>query len=274
MKIFVITRGERVSTIENLEAARLPYTVITDSKKCLDRLEMLLDKKMKSAMITGKRGCLSARNALLGLVDADEWYCSMDDDLGDATQVHPSFINNRSNPVTNKPPKPFNSWRQIYKMPISYRIVFDHLVKLADSCDTYGATLGGLATLENPWFRANKYSFYKNVTTVLHIAKRGNLNKLKGGEFAHDQWQTAYKMATNGKVLVNKYVHVHQRPFANPESGLGTAEHRRSKLEPALKAILKEFPGLLADSGYPNLRYVYRSQRTLDLWRKENGYIK
>jgi hypothetical protein len=198
----------------------------------------------------------------------------MDDDLGQATRVHSNFYYKCHLDVYGPHPPRFKSWRDVYNRPINYGQLLEEIDRLSVFCNNVGASLGGFATIENPYFRPGKYSYWRSVATGIHIAKRGNLKKLKGGEYAHDQWQSAYKMATDGIIVSNNFVRVHTVPFGEPETGLGTAEARRPKLTQALKDILKEFPGLLKSAGYPNLHYVHRSRKTLDEWRRINGYLK
>jgi hypothetical protein len=272
MRIFVITKGERTDTISRLLKEKLPFTVITHRQRNIDRLFELLRQPLPYHL-TNKSGCLSSRNALLDLVDDDEWYLSLDDDLKDATEVHQPFYSWPHLPTHLPSPETYNSWRQIYRKPISYRHLIRRMQQLTVMAEKLGTTLAGIATIENPYFRSRKYSRIKNVPTGIHVAKRAGMKRLKGGEYAHDQWQSAYKIAAHGSVLINNFVRVETKAFGDPETGLGTKEQRRPKMEPELHRIEKEFEGLIYLKEYPNMRYRLASLKTVNEWRERNGWI-
>jgi hypothetical protein len=274
MKVFVITKGERIDTLKRLIAAGVQSTVITHDKSCVESLLYLLQDcpgELVKFITTGERGALSSRNFLLSLVKDNEWYCSLDDDLEDVTMVHPPFYGQDKLPVEGKPPKGYKSWRQVYGKKIGYAAMLRHLHSVQKLCEEKGATLGGIAKMENPYFRARKYSYFKNIGTGLHIAKRAGMREIKGGEYAHDQWQSAYKIAQDGCIVLNNFVRIHTKVFGDPETGLGTLAHRRKDLEKHLSLIEKEFQGLVRPGKFPNLHIALRSQETIAKWRRQRG---
>ena len=135
------------------------------------------------------------------------------------------------------------------------------------------APYGGVATMENPFFRAKKWSFRRFVKTKVFVMDASAKLEFKH-TMCHDSYMTALAIARYGHVCVNNYLFY--RADWYQKGGLGDRKAREAAgLLDQLNDCCAEFPGLVALARGKNsaLRVCKVTDSSVDKWRREHGYL-
>ncbi len=278
MKIIVVSRGDlqRCHTLYKLSSEYIDniheITVVAHDKKIKNRLkEKFPEFKVVSS---GTKHLVDKRNWILEkLVEKNEWFIGCDDNIQYFTRVYPRYLAYSELGVTGPPPKGFASWREVYNRKIDTPAWFKEFNTSILEAESEDIPLVGVATMENPYFRARRYSNYRFVKTKIYAMK--NTGKLWfENKLSHDSWLSAQCVARHGKVLVDSYLHYKVRMYE--PGGLGTREEREKLgLLKYLKHTCDSFPGLVMPARGQNsaLRFRLTREGSVEKWREENGYV-
>jgi hypothetical protein len=133
--------------------------------------------------------------------------------------------------------------------------------------------LVGVATMENPYFRAKRYSNFRFVKTkVFAMQNTGDLHFRY--EMCHDSYLSARTVARYGAVLVDSFLHYKSKMYE--DGGLGNRFQREHLgLIEQMNKIVVTYPGLVVRAKGANsaLRFRLTTATGVNRWRKENGYL-
>lgn len=275
MKVIVTSAGhpERLHTFNWLFKAVDPKRVhvVTHTKEMKQQIRKVCPTECVISA-TGNKTLIEQRNFGLSLINNGEWFIGIDDNVQKMQQVHKDFIGQEVLEPLSKPPKGFASWREVYRQPLSNSQFDRRFIELRDRCKELETIYGGIAGVENPVFRARKWSHSRFVKSKIFVLKNVPGLQWKGGSYAHDSWLSAYTVANYGRVAVHNYLYPVHRMY---EPG-GLGKDRRPLLEPLLEEIIKEFPGLVDKAKGANsaLRFLLTNQKSIERWRIEHGYLR
>jgi len=264
----------RQHTIPLLERGKVYYTVVVHNREQAKEAEKRVHT-YGEVVVSNAKSLVGQRNFVLkSIVEHDEWFICADDNIQEFTAVNEPLIREERLPVDGPPPKGFKTWREAYRGEISPRDWLSLLRADVKKAEKIGAPLVGVATMENPFFRAKKYSNYRFVKTKIFAMKNATWLNFKH-EMCHDSFISAQAIARYGKVLVNSFLHHKSKMYE--QGGLGNRAERDAKgLLVQLDEIVSEFPGLVQVGRGENtaLRFCLTNENSVERWRREKGYIE
>ena len=265
MKIFIISRviEERFHTPRLLVKANIPFTLIVDTD---DQVKQARSVGCKDILKSPSVSVCEKRNFVISLNTS--WFIGLDDNIREFTCVAKKYWNNKSNEVTDTS----ISWRSVYRTPCSPVNFIAHLEDLAVKCEERSTVYGGVATNENPFFRANKYSYRRFVKSKVFVM-RGDGGVHFKYPLAHDSYASALTVAKYGCVVVNNFLHYNARWYE--KGGFGNRREREEKgFISQIQNICSDFPGLVAPARGKNsaCRFLLSSEKSVDAWRIVHGY--
>lgn len=276
LKIIVVSKADvnRIFTLRLLEEANYDYTVVVHDHKAQRRLEEVGIPSEKIVR-SGTKTLVDKRNWILRkLVEPGEWFIGMDDNIRGWTLVQEPFFWHDQNPTDKKPPRGFKSWREVYNDPVDTKTWLTRFMNgpVRDAMEK-GIPLVGVATMENPYFRARRKSNYRFVKTKVFAMQ--NTGKLHfRGKMGHDSYLSALCVAEHGKVLVDSFFHYKVKMYEG--GGLGTSREERDAngLAESLDHSVKKFEGLVVKAKGKNsaLKFRLTNENSVEAWRREHGY--
>lgn len=275
MKTIIVSRGdERRWHTLNLLHGEVDATVVVHNMDIVRRMRKVFPDFEITSSNTEK--LVDKRNWILKrLLKKNEWFVGMDDNIRGFTMVRKPYRDMPTNSTNEPPPRgTYKTWREIYNHEVGYDIWREEFGRDIEMAASQGANLVGVATMENPWMRAKRYSNYRFVKTKIY-AMRNTGKFWFENDISHDSWLTAMCIAVHGKVLVDSYLHHKVKMYE--VGGLGTREEREAKgLLKFMDHTIKSFPGLVTVGHGANtaLRMCKTTENSVEKWRKENGYIK
>lgn len=278
MKIIVVSKGEieRAHTLRLLNKYKIPHTVVVHRALDVDSLRYSDVKGFPHSdfVISGTRHLVDKRNWILNnLVDDDEWFIGMDDNIQYFTAVHYKF-RGLANPVTENAPRPFKSWRQIYNREMHPSVWLKLFQRNIQKAGLESIPYVGVATMENPYFRAKRFSNYRFVKTKVY-AMQNSRNLRFENKMGHDSFMTAQCVAKYGKVLVDSFLHYKCRMYEGGGLGTSRADRDARGLTKYLERTVKKFDGLvqLGKGANTALRFRLTRESSVERWRNENGWV-
>ncbi len=203
-------------------------------------------------------------------VEEGQWVCFMDDDIKKITAVHPDYYDLSTFPAQMDSRKA----RDVYNDPVDYsRLtdIFDEMIILANSV---GANYCGFASVDNYFFRTQKYSYVGFVIGVVSLLKKTSLRVPV--RHKEDVYLTAESLKQDGIVLVNKYLHASSDHFKL--GGHGTLAERFIVWRKEAKELCEDFGGLFRIKDSPtkpknfDVAIRYNNVKQIAKWREDNGY--
>ena len=189
------------------------------------------------------------------LTEVDDWYMAMDDNVRGFTAV----------------PKEYWDFPVREDFECECEDPYALMESLVTKCEEKGTTYGGLATSNNWYFRQTHYRFYSRVITCCAVVKHCEIPwDPPDVVTSEDVARTFETIARYGCVVVDnfgRYVKPH-----GEEGGLGPYSERPNKK--LFQLMIDRYPGLVRlhhSSGYAVSRFY--NQKSIDKWRKENGYL-
>jgi hypothetical protein len=274
VKTIIVSRGDdrRWHTLNMLHGTVDAIVVVHSAKMAKHMRKVFPDFEIVHSDTTK---LVDKRNWILKkLVGKNQWFIGMDDNIRGFTMVRKPWRILPSNP-TNKPvtSTTYKTWREVYNNTVDYDLWHDEFLKDISVAASSGINLVGVATMENPFMRAKRYSNYRFVKTKIY-AMRNTGKFWFENDISHDSWLTAMCIAVHGKVLVDSYLHYKVKMYE--VGGLGTRAEREAKgLLKFMNRTIKHFPGLVTVGHGQNtaLRMCKTTESSVEKWRNENGYI-
>jgi len=285
MQLYVLSRAraERMHLPFILNADNVPFTLVVDTKEQAQEAKRLLPKP--DVLVTHAKDIVEARNFITRYhlrTHGKKYYCGMDDNIRFFTMVMSRFrdakyggknaLPTHSNEYYPLVAKNW-SWRHVFNQQCTPKQYMRELGNLCDKMVTEGIRYGGVATMENPFFRGTRYSYHRFVKSKVFI-----MDPTAGLEWkhtmCHDSHMTALCIARYGKVLVNNFMFYKARWYER--GGLGSREAREAAgLLDQLELCVKEFPGLVALASGKNsaLRIMRVTDASINRWREEHLYL-
>jgi len=266
--VYVVSRADptRMHTANLLKRSGVPFTLVVDNAEQVRSARRLGYEAINAETtdLVSKRNAITDRIAERGL-----WYIGMDDNIQAFTMVHSSFRHHDFVDTSNVNAAP---WRDLWNTeakPAEFIAELEHLI---DRCKNIGAEYGGVATMENPFFRQKRLGFRRFVKSKVFVMKSGSDVRFKH-RLCHDSYASAHAVALHGTVLTDSFMFYRARWYE--KGGLGS----RSQMEAAglldqLQQCVDEFPGLvgLARGKNSALRFLKTSDTSVNKWRAENGW--
>lgn len=289
MHIYVLSRAhkERMHLPSVLIQGGVPFKLVVDTEEQASEAYRILSPIMhehKAKQLGTVRTLVSHADNIVGARNfitryhlknhGRQYYCGMDDNIRGFTMVMAKYRNISSLP-TDQPtwaPKG-KTWRQVFNKPCTPQQFVKELEGLCDKMVTESVRYGGVATMENPFFRGKRYSYRRFVKSKVFI-----MDPTAGLEWqhtmCHDSHMTALCVARYGRVLVDNYLFYRARWYER--GGLGSRAARDAAgLTTQLQQCVQQFPGLvgLARGRNSALRILKVTDASVDRWRREHGYI-
>ena len=269
MEIYVISQAveERMHTPRLLRAAGIKFTLVLDDIEQA-RAACLMGYKHYFST-DGAKGIVAKRNAITA--HAHGWYIGMDDNIQEFQTVAKELINSDLLLTSEPGAKP---WRSVFNKTASPKDYIDYLHVLTAVCHLRGTVYGGVATMENPFFRGGKrYAFRRFVKSKVFVMDAKPQLQFKHA-LCHDSYMTAQVIAKYGSVVVDQRLFYKAKWYER--GGLGSRQAReQAGLLGQLDACVAEFPGLVGLGKGQNtaLRVLRFTDASVDAWRKEHGYL-
>lgn len=272
--IFVVSSGNpaRCHTLRLLEKHEIDFRVVVHDNNAGTVLSDVV--KPSRIIVSHTKTLVEKRNFILNeLVHDGHWFVGIDDNIQHFTAVQDPWITNNENPV-DAPPPDGHTWRGIYNQQIDPRLWLNVLGVDIMRADQAGVPLVGVATMENPFFRARRFSNYRFVKTKVFAMK--NMRDLRfKHEMCHDSYITALAVKKYGKVLVDSYLHHKTKMYE--KGGLGNREEREAKgLLAQTQSICDEFPGLVVPGRGQNTALCFRlvTEKGVEKWRADVAKVR
>jgi len=270
MQIYIVSRGnlERMLTPALLDKADIQYTVVVDT---YEQARDVRKTTEGATLVCPFSDLVQKRNWItkqhLKLKDSPI-YIGMDDNIQEFTAVDHHYYDNDKLPTDDH-----TNWRPRYNAVCDTSLYVEHLMSLVHEMKRVGAPYGGVATMENPFFRARKYSYRRFVKTKVFVMDASAGLTFKHS-MCHDSFVTAQAIAMYGKVVVNSFLFYKAAWYQ--KGGLGDRKAREDAgLLDQLQACVDEFPGLVALAHGSNsaLRVLKCNDSGVERWRREHGYL-
>jgi hypothetical protein len=274
MKIIVVSKGvvERCHTLRLLQTEGVEARVVVHDEEAKKRLIRAFPYHTYHCSHT--KTLVAKRNWILEhLVQKNDWYIGMDDNIQHFTMVMHPWRDNWKNDTTKNPPHDFLSWRQLYNRKAMFSNWLREFKKDIKLAEEQNAPLVGVASMENPYFRPRRYSNFKFIRTKVFAMKNTGYFHFEN-KYGMDSWLSAQCVAVHGKVLVDNFLYYKAKMCE--EGGLGSRKYREAHgLEDYLYRIVKAFPGLvgIVESKLKTVRFLKHSENSVNRWRQEHGYL-
>jgi hypothetical protein len=217
------------------------------------------------------------------LTDLNEWYIWLDDNVSHLTRLPLPWYNYEKidfdwdwcDPEGETIMKACGyDWHKVYVMKCSIDEMLKIWEELIEKCEQENTVFGGMSIEDNYFFRKKKWQYYTYVRTQNAVCKNTNLPfDYWSGGMIEDMARSVDVVARYGKVIVNKFAKPYKQFWE--AGGIGSLEERMPNLISGCKILMKMFPGLLCFTRNKNyqLSFKHKTQKTVDRWRKENGYL-
>lgn len=210
------------------------------------------------------------------LAEPHVWFGMLDDNIYDLTAlIEPYYEQNK---LDFEEECPEGEWRDQFDhsvTPWKFRKIVEESLNTAERNLTRYV---GFAIETNYYFRKNKWQWWGYCRSGCSFYKSNGPDDIwhyPPDEFC--MWEDFAKsveiIARCGIVVINRFMKPQQRAFE--EGGIGTFEQRKPNLIESCRNIKRRYPGLVTESkGRPwVLTLAKRSQRTIDEWRRQHGYL-
>ena len=269
LPIYIVSRAnpERMHTPELLRRDGVKFTLVVDDNEQVNDAKKLGYK----AVSTDTTDLVSKRNAITDMVKRGQWYVGMDDNIRGFSAVNDNFRSFGKVDTSNPKAAP---WRKLWNEPVTPTKYVELLTDLTEHCHDVGAEYGGVATMENPFFRMKRFGYRRFVKSKVFVMKGGSDVRFKH-RLCHDSYASAHAVALHGTVVTDSFMFYDSKWYE--KGGLGSRQQREEAgLLDQLQQCVDEFPGLvgLARGQNSALRFIKTSARGVDAWRARNGWIK
>lgn len=266
LPVYILSRAndERFHTPRLLLKAKVPFKLVVDTQEESNRAR---GWGCSDIIVSKCKNIVDVRNFISEL-NGTNWYIGLDDNIQDFSILSKTYFNEDSIDPTDKSV----NWRKEFRTTCSPQEFIHQLSDISILCEKQKTVLGGVSTTENPYFRANKYAHRRFVKTKAFVMKAGSGLVFKH-TMCHDSYITAQAVAMYGRVVVNNFLFYTANWYES--GGLGSRQKREEKgLLTQMNEIIKEFPGLVAVGKGENtaLRILLTSDKSVNAWRKVNGY--
>jgi hypothetical protein len=269
MEIYIPTRMAmaRFHTAPLLKAAGVKFTLVVDNEEQRAAAHKL---GYKRTMLTPNVADLAAKRTAINQQHGKGFYISMDDNIQEFQAVMPKYMKQKDLDTGNTA----FAWRKVFNQRIAPADMVDALGDLSEMCVHHGTVYGGVATMENPFFRGGeRYAYRRFVKGKIFVMEADPQLEFKYS-MVEDSYMTAQVLAMYGSVVVDKRLFYRARWYE--PGGHGTREQREANgLMDHLRSICAEYPGLVGvgKGGNTALRVLRTSENGINKWREENGYL-
>lgn len=268
LPIYIVSRAnpERMHTPNLLRASNIPFWLVVDNK---EQVRAAVKMGFK-AFSTDTTDLVSKRNAITD--EAKGWYIGMDDNVREFSMVADEIRANHTRIDTSDPKAA--PWRTLFNQKVTPAKFMKGLRGLVKECERVGAEYGGLATMENPFFRMKRWGYRRFVKSKIFVMRGGSSVRFKH-KMCHDSYASAHAVALHGAVAVDSWMFYQSNWYE--KGGLGTRKEREAAgLLDQLQQCVDEFPGLvrLARGQNSALAFSLTSSNSVDAWRRKHGYLE
>lgn len=213
-----------------------------------------------------------------------EWLVWLDDNVTCLTGLPPRLSKDRLNfdePVggpegwAGREAFAHWTWREAFAHGLTRDEVWHYVNETLEKAEQLGTINAGFATEENYFFRARKWQTFGYCRSQFTLYKNDGSGWMPHPGFMfEDMYKTVDVVARYGCVVVNRHMKA-VKPVLFEPGGIGTLEERRPHLAENCKWLMEHYPGLLRYSKGRDYHVTFAktSSRTVDCWRKENGYL-
>lgn len=199
----------------------------------------------------------------------DEWLIWLDDNVSHLTCLDPELSSSKLN-FNNKD----IDWRKEFANVATPEQVWHYVEETMQNAELLGTINCGFSTDDNFYFRARKWQFYGYCRSQFTMYKNDGSSwmPIKRMMF-EDMYKTVDVVARYGCVVINRHIKPIKPMFE--AGGIGTLEERKPALIHNCQWLMSEYPGLLTYSKGReyHVTFAKRSQKTVDQWRREHGYL-
>jgi len=217
------------------------------------------------------------------LINEGEWYIWMDDNVDHFTWLPLPWYNYEridfdfdwTDPVgKDLMIKYCYEWRSIYEEICPIEQVIKNWEEMIKKCEEMNTVAGGFAIETNYFFRRIKWQHFGYCRTQNAVIKNTGLpwDYWEGG-MIEDMARSVDVIARYGCVCINRFM----KPIKQfwEKGGIGSFQERMPNLIDGCKRLMKMYPGFLQyvkNHDY-QLMFKKRSLKSVNQWRKENGYL-
>lgn len=252
MRTFVITydRYDSITTSEMLEAENIDHQVFCHTEEA--RLGFISGGRVKPErlVVTDQpKGCSYNLNAVLEVLDDDEWALCMVDDLIRVTELRNYETAPDPLPITSKNQ---GVYAERFSHPVTLRHFKDRCIDLAKRCQSIGARLGGFSSNGNAMYRKAHWGRNILVDGRAWIIQRSGLRfDTEVNTLADYAWAAA-NIERFGTVVVDRWILPECGRYT--PGGIGTKEERMEQKIKEAAYLVGRFPSLIsykAKVGWP-----------------------
>lgn len=241
MKIFINSygRADLITTPALLDASGIPYTVVLHSLEEAENYNNAgLLGKANVVIANQSVGLVNMRNWILeNLVDDDEWYLLLDDNIKKFTSVSDTFYHAEELPVKKE-----KRFKEIFECETSATQFMTICEETIAKAEWTGAKLAGFASNVNFYFREKKWREVGYVIGKTQLIKKTDLRYDLNVKMTDDYLWTAQNLVRFGRVLINNYAVGIKKHYM--VGGIGPYESRLKYKLPEVEYLMRRFPGL------------------------------
>jgi hypothetical protein len=301
MRCFTVTRGcaRRFRVLKVIEKYGWEPTFVCDTAEqkhdliaCgVGRNDIVISDVLPGS---GIQGVSLARDFVCRrLMPKEEWCVWIDDNVEKVTGLRPELSCDQIDFDTPPGYQPSSRMLSLPRTPPSWRQEFEHVLghdeldvyicQTIDRAEQLGTIFCAFANETNYFFRRNKWQDFGYCRTQLALYKNDGSTWMPFDTMMlEDLYKSADVVARYGSVVVNRHVKPIKPMFE--EGGIGSFKRRLPWLKENCRRIMALYPGLLKYSGNGkvyglnatdyHLTFAHRSFRTVDKWRRDNGYLE
>jgi hypothetical protein len=266
MKIFIPSKGraETIRTHKYLERGNIPYKIVLHYEA--DKREYLKNPSVKEENIIVSNqpyGVANQRRWIRDQLEMGEKYLLLDDNIDTITGLpEPDY----STPidVTTKP--------HLFKNELTPEEFMERVKEMFSTMEKTGAKFGGLAVVDNYYFRERKYRHVGYVISKVALIEKSEATYDYNLEAMEDYGFTAENLLIYGRVLINNFMF----PVAGhyEKGGIGTYPERLPRKIKDCEYLMQKYPKLfrykVKKGCHPKaeLQVRFTSIKQLEEWRK------
>jgi len=286
MRSFTITKGSqnRFRCLPLIEEFGLDPTFICDTDEQRSNL-VALGVQPSCIKVTGITGAgitgvsLAREWTVTHAMPVNEWSLWLDDNVQELTGIPYKFSSREKIDL-----KDGNDWRSLFDLRINKQEFFQYVFETIGHADKHRTIFAAFANENNFYFRQRKWQYYGYCRTQCGLYKNDGSTWFPFKTMMlEDGYKSIDVVARYGRVVINRYMKAVKPQFER--GGIGSFLERLPHLMDNCSRLAGMYPGLVETTGDGsqygdpkasgfNIKFTLRSPKTVDEWRRKNGYMR
>jgi hypothetical protein len=284
VKCFIVTKAvpDRFKVLPVIENYGWEPTFVCDTLKQKGQLQKLgvdhLNISVSGITGAGITGVSQARDYVAEfLMPLNEWCLWIDDNVERITGIPFGLSEDRLDFDNTK-----YDWRSLFDQTLSRNCLQAYIDETIEEAERRGTICAGFATEYNYFFRSKKWRYFGYCRTQFSLYKNDGSTWFPFETMMlEDMYKSLDVVARYGQVVINRHLKPVKQQFE--AGGIGSLAERLPHQQENCSRLYEMFPGLVkypktkevegVDADRNHLTFAKISHKTVNKWRKENGYL-